>query len=153
MTQEGLAQTAVAFIPAATAKFIPVAFSIGAMPRSLSFDPDSFYFGVLPVVAEVGGQLGVQKAQITQSALLGQMTTGFPVSRLTPATFLVVAPRDRARRSPEVLDTVPVRHDARLHSARPLPDLIYEDASHENGQNRRRRGLFERQDRTRGRTR
>jgi CitMHS family citrate-Mg2+:H+ or citrate-Ca2+:H+ symporter len=62
------------------------------MPLSLSFGPDSFYFGVLPVVAEVGGQLGVQKAQITQSALLGQMTTGFPVSRLTPATFLVVAP-------------------------------------------------------------
>ena len=28
--------------------------------------------------------------QIGQAALLGQMTTGFPVSPLTPATFLVV---------------------------------------------------------------
>jgi CitMHS family citrate-Mg2+:H+ or citrate-Ca2+:H+ symporter len=45
---------------------------------------------VLPVVAEVGAQLGVQKVQVAQAALLGQMTTGFPVSPLTPATFLVV---------------------------------------------------------------
>ena len=28
--------------------------------------------------------------QLGQAALLGQMTTGFPVSPLTPATFLVV---------------------------------------------------------------
>jgi CitMHS family citrate-Mg2+:H+ or citrate-Ca2+:H+ symporter len=45
---------------------------------------------VLPVVAEVGHQLGVPTLQIAQGALMGQMTTGFPVSPLTPATFLIV---------------------------------------------------------------
>jgi CitMHS family citrate-Mg2+:H+ or citrate-Ca2+:H+ symporter len=59
------------------------------MPLSLLFDPDSFYFGVLPVVAEVAAQLGVPAVKIGQAALLGQMTTGFPISPLTPATFLV----------------------------------------------------------------
>jgi CitMHS family citrate-Mg2+:H+ or citrate-Ca2+:H+ symporter len=44
----------------------------------------------MPVIAEVGQQLGVPKLQLAQAALLGQMTTGFPVSPLTPATFLVV---------------------------------------------------------------
>ena len=60
------------------------------MPLSLLFDPDSFYLGALPVVAEVGRTLGVPAIQFGQAALLGQMTTGFPVSPLTPATFLVV---------------------------------------------------------------
>ena len=46
--------------------------------------------GALPVVAEVGRTLGVPAIQFGQAALLGQMTTGFPVSPLTPATFLVV---------------------------------------------------------------
>ena len=59
-------------------------------PLSLLFDPDSFYFGVLPVVAGAAGQLGVSQVQVAQGALLGQMTTGFPISPLTPATFLIV---------------------------------------------------------------
>ena len=43
-----------------------------------------------PVIAEVGRTLNVPPIQVGQAALLGQMTTGFPVSPLTPATFLVV---------------------------------------------------------------
>jgi CitMHS family citrate-Mg2+:H+ or citrate-Ca2+:H+ symporter len=84
-----MAQTAVGFVPAAMASHIPVVLGLVSMPLSLLFDPDSFYFGVLPVIAEVAGQLGVPAVKIGQAALLGQMTTGFPISPLTPATFLV----------------------------------------------------------------
>ena len=77
-------------VPPSMARHLPFALGLASMPLSLLFDPDSFYLGALPVVAEVGRSLNVPPIQIGQAALLGQMTTGFPVSPLTPATFLVV---------------------------------------------------------------
>ncbi|HWU04222.1 MAG TPA: citrate:proton symporter [Novosphingobium sp.] len=84
-----LAQSSVAMVPQAWGPRIPLLVALTSMPLSMVFDPDSFYFGVLPVVAQVSAHFGVDPVRVAQAALLGMHTVGFPVSPLTPATFLV----------------------------------------------------------------
>ena len=121
---KAMAASAVAYIPESMATHIPFVLGLIAMPLSLLFDPDSFYFGVLPVVAEVGKMLNVPALQVGQAALLGQMTTGFPVSPLTPATWPVP---HRTGRTPEIFHSHSVggvgRDDVRLCVVRNIPNL------------------------------
>ena len=85
-----MARDLVALLPSGVLAHLPVLLGVAAMPLSLAFDPDSFYFGVLPVLAAASEAAGASAVDVGRGALLGQMTTGFPVSPLTPATFLLV---------------------------------------------------------------
>lgn len=87
---KAMATAATGFIPTDMASHIPLGIALISMPLSLLFDPDSFYFGVLPVIAEVMTNFNLPFIQAGQASILGQMTTGFPISPLTPATFLLV---------------------------------------------------------------
>ena len=86
---DAMAVATVAIIPASLGRFIPIVTGVISMPASLLFDPDSFYFGVLPVLAEASSAFGINGIDVGRAAILGQMTTGFPISPLTGATFLL----------------------------------------------------------------
>ena len=85
-----MASTLVSIIPHTMGKFFPLIIGIIGMPASLLFDPDSFYYGVLPVLAQTAEGFGVAGVDVGRAAILGQMTIGFPVSPLTASTFLLV---------------------------------------------------------------
>jgi CitMHS family citrate-Mg2+:H+ or citrate-Ca2+:H+ symporter len=80
----------VAVLPPLALRHLPIIMAVLSMPLSLVFDPDSFYFGLLPVLSQAAEASGGSGIEVARAAVLGQMTTGFPVSPLTPATFLLV---------------------------------------------------------------
>ena len=84
-----MSESLVAIIPASMGRFFPVIVGVIAAPASLLFDPDSFYYGVLPVLSETAAGFGVAASSVGRAAILGQMTLGFPISPLTAATFLL----------------------------------------------------------------
>jgi CitMHS family citrate-Mg2+:H+ or citrate-Ca2+:H+ symporter len=85
-----LSSDLVAVLPDAVLRHLSVAVAVASMPLSLAFDPDSFYFGLLPIVATAAEAAAGSAVEVGRAAVLGQMTTGFPVSPLTPSSFLLV---------------------------------------------------------------
>ncbi|GAB1455692.1 hypothetical protein MASR2M48_09990 [Spirochaetota bacterium] len=87
---KAMADVLVTAIPTSLGARLPLLTGIFSMPLSLVFDPDSFYFGVMPIISSTAAQFGAQAVDVGRAAILGQMTTGFPVSPLTGSTFLLI---------------------------------------------------------------
>lgn len=87
---DAMAEALISLIPQSLGGSIPVIVAIFSMPLSLLFTPDSFYFGILPLISQTASAYGVEGTEVASAAILGQMTTGFPISPLTGSTFLLV---------------------------------------------------------------
>ena len=87
---DGMASAMVSIIPESLASYLPVLVAVTSMPLSLVFTPDAYYFGVLPIVSQTASNFGIDPIEIGRAAILGQMTTGFPLSPLTASTFILV---------------------------------------------------------------
>ncbi len=87
---EAMAATVRYYLPEQLGQQLPLLTGLLAMPASLLFDPDSFYFGILPLLSTTAEHFGASGLEVGQAAIMGQMTTGFPVSPLTGSTFLLI---------------------------------------------------------------
>jgi CitMHS family citrate-Mg2+:H+ or citrate-Ca2+:H+ symporter len=87
---QAMSQTLVSMIPASLGSTIPIVVAVTSMPLSLVFTPDAYYFGVLPIISQTASAFGIEPAIIGRAAVLGQMTTGFPLSPLTASTFILI---------------------------------------------------------------
>lgn len=85
-----MALSMVSIIPESMAGYLPLLVAVTSMPLSLVFTPDAYYFGVLPVISQTASAFGVDPIEIGRAAILGQMTTGFPLSPLTASTFILI---------------------------------------------------------------
>ena len=80
----------VSLIPQQHANLLPALVGVTSMPLSMVFTPDAYYFGVIPVLKTAAIHYGLNPVEIGRAAILGQMTTGFPLSPLTASTFVLV---------------------------------------------------------------
>ncbi|MDM5332183.1 citrate:proton symporter [Ureibacillus composti] len=87
---EEMAASIVSVIPDWIGSHLAILVALTSIPMGLVFSPDVYYFGILPIISETATSFGISPAEIGRAALLGHSTTGFPLSPLVPATFILV---------------------------------------------------------------
>lgn len=85
-----MAEAMVNIVPDALSRYMSIIIGYLSVPLSMVFDPDSYYFGVMPVIAKTVENFGIPAVDIARASIAGQITVGFPVSPLTPSTFLLI---------------------------------------------------------------
>ncbi|WP_083902864.1 CitMHS family transporter [Natrinema versiforme] len=89
-----MANILISIVPDWMGSYMAALVGLIAMPASLVFSPDAYYFGVLPVLAETAQAYGIPEVAVVRASLIGQMTVGFPISPLTGATYLLIGLAD-----------------------------------------------------------
>lgn len=78
----------VAMIPDSFGPALAPITAVASLPFTFFISNDAFYFGVLPIVAEAGGQFGIPAVEMARASLVGQPV--HILSPLVPSTFLLV---------------------------------------------------------------
>lgn len=81
-----MAEIIVAFIPPSLGKILHIVMGILAIPLSIVFDSDTLFYGILPVVIDVGSQYGVPATKAALAMCLGN-NVGVGMSMVTAAVY------------------------------------------------------------------
>lgn len=87
---DAMATTIASAIPHGLGDGFPFLVSVLSFPMNLMFDTDSFYFGVVPVFAGVGNEMGISSLSTGTAALMGHSTLASFISPLVGPTWLLV---------------------------------------------------------------
>lgn len=84
-----MANTIIAIVPGFMGGFLHIIFGILALPLGLCIGTDAYFYGIMPLVIEVGSTYGIP-AMVTASAMIIGKNLALLVSPLTPATYLAI---------------------------------------------------------------
>lgn len=88
-----MANAIMAIIPQALGKFIHIIFGILALPLGLCVGTDAYFYGIMPLVMEVGETYGVASLNTALTMLIGK-NLALMVSPLVPATWMAIGLTD-----------------------------------------------------------
>ena len=77
-------------IPSSMGHHLPALVGMFSVPLGIVSDPDSFYYAMLPMLAEAGAAYGVPAIAFARAAILGHTTVGWTITPLIGTTFLMV---------------------------------------------------------------
>lgn len=86
---EAMPRSLLALIPPSMGPWMASITAALSLPMTFFVSNDAFYFGVLPVLAEAGGQYGISREAIGAASLVGQPF--HLLSPLVPSTYLLVS--------------------------------------------------------------
>ncbi|MBE5972804.1 MAG: citrate transporter [Lachnoclostridium sp.] len=85
---EAMANMMVRLIPSSFSEFLAPIIGVLSVPLSILFDPDSYYYGIMPIIVEVAEALGVNGVNIARASIIGQVTLGWPLCPMIGTFFL-----------------------------------------------------------------
>ena len=86
---EAMATAIMGVIPAALGRYIHVIFGLLALPLGLCIGTDAYFYGIMPLVMQVGETYGVASLSTATAMMIGK-NIALMVSPLVPATFLAI---------------------------------------------------------------
>lgn len=86
---EAMAVTLIGVIPQALGRYIHLIFGVFALPMGMMIGTDAYFYGIMPLVIEVGEQFDVAALNTAIAMLVGK-NISLMISPLVPATFLSI---------------------------------------------------------------
>lgn len=84
-----MANVIIAIIPGFLGKFLHIIFGILALPLGLCIGTDAYFYGIMPLVIEVGNTYGIASLSTACAMIIGK-NLALMVSPLVPATYLAI---------------------------------------------------------------